>query len=128
MLDWIVDCGYTPHLIVDATSDVVQVPRQFVKEGRIVLNISASATQAFMIGSAAVEFSARFGGVSHSIRVPVEFVLGIYARETGQGMVFTEEAASMPAEAGASDSGGDPPEPPAPAPDRPKRPTLKVVK
>lgn len=132
MLDWIVDCGYTPHLIVDATSDVVQVPRQFVKEGRIVLNISASATQAFQIGAAAVEFSARFGGVSHSIRVPVEHVLGIYARETGQGMVFTEEAGSLPAESGTAgagaESGVEPPDPPAPAPDRPKRPNLKVVK
>lgn len=129
MLDWIVDCGYTPHLIVDATPDVVQVPRQFVKEGRIVLNISASATQAFQIGAAAVEFSARFGGISHSIRVPVEHVLGIYARETGQGMVFTEDAGNLPAESGASTGpGGEPPEPPSPAPDRPKRPTLTVVK
>ena len=51
MLDWMVDCGYTPHLIVDASSDVVQVPRQFVKEGKIVLNISASATQSFQIGA-----------------------------------------------------------------------------
>jgi stringent starvation protein B len=129
MLDWIVDCGYTPHLIVDATSETVRVPRQFVKEGRIVLNISASATQAFQIGSAAVEFSARFSGVSHSIRVPVEHVLGIYARETSQGMVFTEESGSLPADAGATAGPDEPPEPPpAPAPDRPKRPSLKVVK
>jgi stringent starvation protein B len=130
MLDWIVDCGYTPHLIVDATSETVHVPRQFVKEGRIVLNISASATQQFQIGAAAVEFNARFSGVSHRIRVPVEFVLGIYARETGQGMVFTEEPGAMPAaEAGPAGSGDDrPPDPPPPAPDRPKRPSLKVVK
>jgi stringent starvation protein B len=131
MLDWIVDCGYAPHLIVDATSDAVQVPRQFVKEGRIVLNISASATQSFQIGAAAVEFNARFSGVSHRIRVPVEFVLGIYARETGQGMVFTDEpGSSVPAgQAGAHGSGDhEPPEPPAPAPDRPKRPSLTVVK
>jgi stringent starvation protein B len=127
MLEWIVDSGYTPHLIVDATADSVQVPRQFVKEGRIVLNISASATQAFQIGAGAVEFSARFSGTSHRIHVPVEFVLGIYARETGQGMVFTEEPA-LPA-AGAAPGGVDekPPEPPAPAPHRP-RPSLKVVK
>jgi stringent starvation protein B len=129
MLDWIVDCGYTPHLIVDATSDTVHVPRQFVKEGRIVLNISASATQQFQIGAAAVEFSARFSGVGHRIRVPVEFVLGIYARETGQGMVFTEETGNMPGEANAPGEGdSDPPEPPPPAPDKPKRPSLKVVK
>jgi stringent starvation protein B len=129
MLDWIVDCGYAPHLIVDATSDTVQVPRQFVKEGRIVLNISASATQSFQIGAAAVEFNARFSGVSHRIRVPVEHVLGIYARETGQGMVFTEEPGNLPADAAAPGGGDeDPPEPPPPPPDRPKRPSLKVVK
>lgn len=127
MLDWMVDCGYTPHLIVDASSDVVQVPRQFVKEGKIVLNISASATQNFQIGTGAVEFNARFGGVSHHIRVPVDFVLGIYARETGQGMVFTEEGSPVPGAAGnASDGGG--PDPAPPPPDKPRRPSLKVVK
>ena len=129
MLDWIVDCGYSPHLIVDATSDAVQVPRQFVKEGRIVLNISASATQSFQIGATAVEFNARFSGVSHRIRVPVEFVLGIYARETGQGMVFTDDPGNVPAGESSAPSGDpEPPEPPAPAPDRPKRPSLTVVK
>jgi stringent starvation protein B len=129
MLDWMVDCGYTPHLIVDAGSDVVQVPRQFVKEGKIVLNISASATQSFRIGAEAVEFNARFGGVSHHIRVPVEFVLGIYARETGQGMVFTEEASAVPAMPGNSNDGDDKPPDPSPTPpEKPRRPSLKVVK
>jgi stringent starvation protein B len=127
MLDWMVDCGYTPHLIVDASSDVVQVPRQFVKEGKIVLNISASATQNFQIGAEAVEFNARFGGVSHHIRVPVDFVLGIYARETGQGMVFTEEGSPVPGVAGNSGDGGGP-DPAPPPPDKPRRPSLKVVK
>jgi stringent starvation protein B len=125
MLDWMVDCGYTPHLIVDAGSDVVQVPRQFVKEGKIVLNISASATQSFQIGAEAVEFNARFGGVGHHIRVPVEFVLGIYARETGQGMVFAEEASAVPGAPGnVTDGGGIEPSPP----EKPRRPSLKVVK
>ena len=128
MLDWMVDCGYTPHLIVDASSDAVQVPRQFVKEGKIVLNISASATQSFQIGAEAVEFNARFGGVSHHIRVPVDFVLGIYARETGQGMVFTEDASGMSDAPGNSPDGGDKPTEPPPAPDKPRRPSLKVVK
>ena len=127
MLDWMVDCGYTPHLIVDASSDVVQVPRQFVKEGKIVLNISASATQNFQIGADAVEFNARFGGVGHHIRVPVDFVLGIYARETGQGMVFTEEASPVPGAPGNIGDGGEP-EPTPPPPDKPRRPSLKVVK
>ena len=127
MLDWMVDCGYTPHLIVDASSDVVQVPRQFVKEGKIVLNISASATQSFPIGADAVEFNARFGGVGHHIRVPVDFVLGIYARETGQGMVFTEEGSPVPGTPGNSNDGGGP-DPSPPPPEKPRRPSLKVVK
>ena len=127
MLDWMVDCGYTPHLIVDASSDVVQVPRQFVKEGKIVLNISASATQSFQIGADAVEFNARFGGVGHRIRVPVDFVLGIYARETGQGMVFTEEGSPVPGTPGNSNDGGGP-DPSPPPPEKPRRPSLKVVK
>jgi stringent starvation protein B len=126
MLDWMVDCGYTPHLIVDAGSDVVQVPRQFVKEGKIVLNISASATQNFQIGAETVEFNARFGGVSHHIRVPVDFVLGIYARETGQGMVFTEDASAVPGAPGNAGDAGAPD--PVPPPDKPRRPSLKVVK
>jgi stringent starvation protein B len=131
MLDWIVDCGYTPHLIVDATSDVVQVPRQFVQEGRIVLNISASATQTFQIGAVAVEFNARFSGVGHHVYVPVDYVLGIYARETGHGMVFSDEVVAgepPPADAvGAAAEKPADPKPPA-GPDKPKRPNLKVVK
>ena len=122
MLDWIVDCGWTPHLIVDATLDGVEVPRQFVKEGRIVLNISASATQNFSIGAHIVEFNARFSGVSHRIRVPCDAVLGIYARETGQGMIFSE-----------ADTPPQPPTPPSePAPTtgegKRTKPTLKVIK
>jgi stringent starvation protein B len=128
MLDWIVDCGHTPHLIVDASTDAVQVPRQFVKEGRIVLNISASATQSFQITAEAVEFNARFSGVSHRIRVPVEFVLGIYARETGQGMVFAEEVPGGAPPEPAPSGEEPPPEPPTPAPGRPRRANLKVVK
>ncbi|MDQ2641434.1 MAG: ClpXP protease specificity-enhancing factor [Pseudomonadota bacterium] len=132
MLDWIVDCGWTPHLIVDATSDAVQVPRQFVKEGRIVLNISASATQNFSIGSDTVEFNARFSGVSHRIRVPCDAVLGIYARETGQGMVFTDEPQAPPPEDTAvpqvTDTLPDPPPPAGPAGGAKKRPSLKIVK
>lgn len=128
MLDWIVDCGWTPHLIVDATLDAVEVPRQFVKEGRIVLNISASATQNFSIGADSVEFSARFSGVSHRIRVPCDAVLGIYARETGQGMVFTDEPPSPPPEdtsaTGSNEKAVDRPSRPAAK----GRPSLKVVK
>ena len=136
MFDWMLDSGYTPHLIVDATPEHVQVPRAFVKDGRIVLNVAPSATQSFLIGADAVQFSARFSGVSHNIHVPVEAVLGIYARETGQGMVFTEDAGSPQ---GPDESGPHPDSPPPAAPadispagrprgDKPGRPNLKVVK
>ena len=109
----------------------MQVPRQFVKEERIVLNISASATQNFSIGAEAVEFSARFSNTSHRISVPCDAVLGIYARETGQGMVFTEEPPSSPPEGTSANGSNDKPpgKPPAGDAGKPgKRPSLKIVK
>lgn len=136
MLDWIVDNGWTPHLIVDARSEAVAVPRQFVTDGFIRLNVSASAIQSLRIGDAAVEFSARFGGVSHHIHVPLEHVLAIVAHENGKGMAFTTDAQSATAGGQAPEStidSGDnprdepPPEPPGPGRPRP-RPSLKVVK
>jgi stringent starvation protein B len=129
MHEWMVDCGYTPHLIVDAQPEGVQVPREFVKDGRIVLNVSASATQALMIGADAVEFNARFGGTSRHVRVPVAAVLGIYARETGQGMVFNEDANPEPPP-GRGDGGDQSADGTAPASPKPpsRRAKLKVVK
>jgi stringent starvation protein B len=128
MHEWMIDCGHTPHAIVDATQAGVQVPQGFVNDGRIVLNLSPGATQALLIGPEAMEFNARFSGVSHYIRVPLQAVLGIYARETGEGMVFAEEGAA----AGGDPDPDAPPPPTAPgppaAPSRAKRPSLKVVK
>ena len=137
MLDWIVDNGWTPHLIVDARTAAVTVPRQFVTEGYIRLNISASATQSFRVDESAVEFNARFGGVNHYIHVPHEFILAIVARQNGKGMAFTTESqaagtgAPSPEpslDAGESGNEEQPPEPPG-GPERPRqRPSLKVVK
>ena len=128
MHEWMVDSGYTPHLIVDAGFDQVQVPRQFVKEGRIVLNVSASATQSLLIGADAVEFNARFGGVSHYVRVPIDAVLGIYARETGHGMVFAEDVGTPPGPEGNDPGPGPESPPPKGPPDKSKRPKLQLVK
>ncbi|MEN9706385.1 MAG: hypothetical protein RLZZ393_2264 [Pseudomonadota bacterium] len=127
MYEWMIDSGTTPHAIVDATLPDVQVPGAFVKDGRIVLNISATATQGLLIGPETMEFSARFGGVSHFVRVPVNAVLGIYARESGEGMVFSDEA---PEGEGSVPDGDPEAPPPAPKPPDPpkKRPALKVVK
>ena len=130
MHEWISDNGQTPHIVVDAEIEGVGVPRQFVKDGKIILNISRSATQGLRLANDALTFQARFSGVSNSIAIPMRAVLGIYARETGQGMIFTE-----------SDLAPDPTDPSASPPTSPvskgpggarstnaKRPKLKVVK
>ena len=91
MHDWIVDNGFTPHLVVDARRDGVQVPEEHVQDGKIVLNVSHSATQRLSLGNEFVAFETRFGGVPRHLEIPVAAVLGIYARETGQGMIFGEE-------------------------------------
>ncbi|MGS0741926.1 ClpXP protease specificity-enhancing factor [Glaciimonas sp. GG7] len=85
--EWCTDNGFTPHIAaqVDAST---QVPQQFVKNGEIVLNISFEATSGLKMDNDSVTFSARFGGVSREIFVPVDNVIAIYARENGQGMAF----------------------------------------
>ena len=87
------DCGFTPYLAVQADQGV-QVPREFVKDGEIVLNISPDATSGLQIGNEWVEFKARFNGVARDIIVPIDHVLAIYARENGQGMAFPSPAAA----------------------------------
>jgi stringent starvation protein B len=119
MHEWMTDCGHTPHVIVDAKRTDAEVPRAYVKDGKIVLNLSPSATQRLHLGNEDIEFDARFAGVVHHVRVPIAAVMGIYARETGEGMVFSEQ-----------DLGPEPPSRPTPAEERGggKRPQLKVVK
>ena len=121
MHQWITDCGHTPHVIVDAAREGAEVPRAYVKDGKIVLNLSEVATQRLQLGNDAVEFDARFAGAVHHVRFPVSAVLGVYARETGEGMVFSDQ-----------DLGPEPP-PSRPPPQAeegaaPRRPQLKVVK
>jgi stringent starvation protein B len=96
MHEWMGEAGFTPHLIVDATRPDVSVPAAFVKEGKIVLNVSPNATQRLQLQNEWIEFEARFGGVVHHVRVPVSAVLGIYARETGEGMVFNDQEPEAP--------------------------------
>ncbi|WP_338365958.1 ClpXP protease specificity-enhancing factor [uncultured Pseudoalteromonas sp.] len=89
--DWIVDNDCTPHLVVDADYPAVQVPTQFVQDGQIVLNISPSAVTGFSLDMEQLSFNARFGGQPMQVYVPVGAVLAIYARENGEGTVFTAE-------------------------------------
>jgi stringent starvation protein B len=120
MHEWMTDNGQTPHLLVDAGVEGVAVPRQYVRDGKIVLNTSYAATAGLMMKNDWVTFSARFGGSPFEVRLPVGAVLGIYARETGQGMIFSED------EPGGPDA--PTPQPKPPAGDEPRRPRLKVVK
>jgi stringent starvation protein B len=108
LYEWIADNGMTPHLLVDATQPGVQVPAHTVKDGKVVLNIAERAVAQLELGIDAVRFTARFGGVSQPVKVPVAAVLAIYARETGQGMALPDDATA---------SGPD--EPPDPTPDAP---------
>lgn len=136
--DWIVDNGLTPHVLVDANAEGVMVPRQYVKNGSIVLNINPSAVQRLMMENDAVSFSARFSGQSFNVYLPMPAVKAIYARENQQGASFydseyedaTEDHDSPPLHEvvveGNTDDGDDDDTPP-PTPPR-TRPTLRVVK
>ena len=112
MHEWITDSGHTPHVIVDALRPGVEVPTAYVKDGKIVLNLSSSATQRLQVKNDWIEFDARFAGVVHHVRVPMYAVLGVYARETGEGMVFSEiekepTPPQPPAQPDKSSSSGD---------------------
>ena len=113
MHEWLIDNQCTPHLLVDANAQGVEVPQQHVKDGKIVLNIGPNAVEGLHISNEQVSFQARFGGVAQLVSVPVGAVLAIYARENGRGMMFGED-----------ESG---PEPDDSGP-KPTRPSLKVVK
>ena len=117
--EWICDNGLTTHLLVDADYPGVDVPREFVNDGQIILNVSPSAVQSFVAGNDAIEFSARFGGRPMNLMVPVEAVLAVFARENGEGMAFEPVAPSEPPEPPAPGDGGNEPA---------GRPSLKVVK
>ena len=123
--EWIADNGMTPHLLVDATRPGVQVPPQAVSDGKVVLNIAERAVARLLIDNDTVTFTARFGGVSHPVIVPIASVLAIYARETGQGMALPEDPS------GPHDEPTPPPDdaaPDAPHTTPPRRGHLRVIK
>ncbi len=91
LYEWIADNGMTPHVLVNAAMPRVRVPLHAVKEGRIVLNIAERAVAKLELGNEVLRFTARFAGVSQTVSVPLEAVIAIYARETGQGMALPEE-------------------------------------
>ena len=92
MHEWMGDNGHTPHIVIDASVDGVSVPSEHVKDGKIILNISETAAHNLKLTNDSVSFRARFSGVPFDVWVPMRSVLGIYARETGRGMIFSHDS------------------------------------
>ncbi|MDG2420259.1 MAG: ClpXP protease specificity-enhancing factor [Gammaproteobacteria bacterium] len=128
LYEWILENKCTPYVLVNAFDEGVQVPQEHVKDGQIILNITPSAVQSLSIHDSAIEFHGRFGGIPKHVFVPIEAIMGIYAKENGQGMMFDLE-----------NDGSDPSDPEGP--DEPpdsssedsvgsnnKKPSLKLVK
>ena len=131
LYEWIVDNDCTPHMLVNAEYPAVQVPQNFASDGQIVLNISPNAVRHMHMDNDAVSFEGRFGGVAHTLFVPAGAILGIYARENGQGMVFELEPPVLEDDEYEDDETIEPDDdgPPGGQPPRPSgRPSLKVVK
>jgi len=117
--EWCSDSNFTPYLSVKVDANT-RVPVEYVKNGEIVLNVGYDATHRLTIGNDVVQFSARFNGVSRECSVPIEAVLGIFARENGQGLFFPAEEAPVSATAGETPTDTPPP--------NGGRPKLQVVK
>lgn len=121
LYEWISDNQMTPHILVDAETENVQVPMEYVDQGKIVLNVGGGAVQNLLMDNHTVELDARFGGKPMHIIAPYTGILAIYARENGKGMVFTED-----------DGQGDDPPPNEPFPSKGSstgsRPKLRVIK
>jgi stringent starvation protein B len=124
--EWCVDNGFTPYVAVKVDSST-RVPMEYVRNGEIVLNVSPDASRNLKIGNELIQFSARFNGVSREVSVPVGTVVGIFAKENGQGLAFqtpgSERSTPTLVPPAGGDSGGDKPTSPGRG-----RPRLQVVK
>ena len=138
--NWIVDNDCTPHVVVNALAVGVEVPQVYVSDGQIVLNIAPRAVSAFNLDNESLGFTTRFGGVPTDIHVPVHAIIGIYARENGEGMAFESQVAEA-SELHRIDDGSDDDKPPTgsgpsgskppgstPPGKKPSGPKLRVVK
>jgi len=142
LYEWIADNDMTPHILVDAGVAGVRVPKHTIADGKVVLNIAERAVARLQMDNERITFSARFGGAPHQVLVPIDAVLAIYARETGQGMALPADTApprpasaptttapaavSAPAPVAVQNT-GDSGTPPSERPP-PRRGHLKVVK
>ena len=96
LFSWISDNHMTPHVLVDAEVEGVQVPDQAIQKGKVILNIDHAAVHDLEMGNEWLTFSARFSGKRHAVTVPVEAILAIYSKENGQGMMFAHDDESVP--------------------------------
>jgi stringent starvation protein B len=118
LFEWIADNNMTPHILVEAGAEGVDVPDQAVQKGKVILNIDNSAVRELDLGNEWLTFKARFSGNEHNVSVPIDAVLAIYAKENGQGMMFAQDDETMPP----TDPDSDPDIQPT------KRPHLTIVK
>lgn len=118
LFEWIADNNLTPHILVEAGAEGVDVPDQAVQKGKVILNIDNSAVRELDLGNEWLTFKARFSGNEHNVSVPIDAVLAIYAKENGQGMMFAGDDETIPP----TDPDSDPDIKPT------KRPHLTIVK
>ena len=116
--EWLVDNELTPYIMVDAMAPQVEVPENYIEDGKIILNVAPMAVRDLSMTNADIRFDARFSGITHHIYIPTQTVMAIYAFENGRGMVFSEE------DDGGDDGGAEPGKPPRSR----GKPNLKVVK
>lgn len=127
LYEWLIDNELTPHLVVDAEFPGTQIPREYVQDGQIVLNIAPGAVQSLRMENNQVQFHARFNGQDQRVYLPMGSLLAIYARENGAGTIFEpeqglllEDVANENTHAPSEDSQGKP--------SGKGKPTLSVVK
>ncbi len=115
---WVVDNGLTPYIVVDCTEEILDIPEQFIHDGQVILNISPNAVQNLEISNESIFFNARFSGIPRQLDISVLAVLAIYARENGQGIIFSND--HLPPDITQKK--------PQEVKKQAKKPTLKVVK
>lgn len=126
IFEWCIDSGFTPFISVKAY-DYLDLPREYVKNGEIVFNISANAVQNLIITNDEISFMARFSGASRKIQIPIIAVQGIFAKEVNKGMAFSPDNDATDQEnmenlSGVSQTDDDPP------PKKSSKPTLRIIK
>lgn len=124
LYEWIIDNQMTPYILVNGEMPGVDVPRQYIEDGKIILNIAPHAVQNLNISNQAIEFDAGFSGKHVNVYTPIKAILAIYARENGRGMVFNEEEE----ETDSTVAGNDLPPQPAKYAHKPRKPKLTIVK